>query len=122
MNNKFVCDCEVIHEDVVTLVKEEMIKENKLIDISSLFKVMGDKTRISILNALIKHELCVCDIAVLLNMTQSAISHQLRVLRNNRLIKPRREGKVVYYSILDSHVESLLRVALEHVSEVDKNE
>lgn len=111
------CDCSVIHEDVVNQVKNKMPKEETLYDIAELFKVFGDSTRIKILWALDEAEMCVCDIAVLLNMTQSAISHQLRVLRQNKLVKNRREGKVVYYSLDDEHVKQIFEQGLIHVNE-----
>ncbi len=91
--------------------------EEEAYDLSELFKVLGDYTRINILFTLQKGEICVCDIAESLNMTQSAISHQLRVLKQARLVKYRREGKTVYYSIADSHVETMLSMGIEHVSE-----
>ena len=91
--------------------------EEEAYDLSELFKVLGDYTRIKILFTLQKGEICVCDIAESLNMTQSAISHQLRILKQARLVKYRREGKTVYYSIADSHVETMLSMGIEHVSE-----
>lgn len=111
------CDCEVIHEDVVNKVKETMPEEETLYDLAEIFKVFGDSTRIKILWALEESEMCVCDIAVLLNMTQSAISHQLRVLKNARLVKNRREGKVVYYSLDDDHIKDILDKGLAHINE-----
>lgn len=91
--------------------------EEEAYDVSELFKVLGDYTRVNILFVLQKGEVCVCDIAQLLNMTQSAISHQLRVLKQARLVKYRREGKTVYYSIADSHVDTILSMGIEHISE-----
>lgn len=111
------CDCEVIHEEVVYKVKETMPEEETLYDLAEIFKVFGDSTRIKILWALEESEMCVCDIAVLLNMTQSAISHQLRVLKNARLVKNRREGKVVYYSLDDDHIKDILDKGLAHINE-----
>ena len=111
------CDCSVIHEDVVNQVKNKMPKEEILYDLAELFKVFGDSTRIKILWALDEAEMCVCDIAVLLNMTQSAISHQLRVLRQNKLVKNRKEGKVVYYSLDDEHVKQIYEQGLIHINE-----
>ncbi|NLY86613.1 MAG: helix-turn-helix transcriptional regulator, partial [Tissierellia bacterium] len=98
------CDITVIHEDVVNSVKEKMPEEEILYDLAELYKVFGDSTRVKILWALGESEMCVCDIAALLNMTQSAISHQLRILKQARLVKNRRVGKVVYYSLDDDHV------------------
>lgn len=111
------CNCNVIHEDVVREVKEKLPKEEILYDLAELFKVFGDSTRIKILCALFENELCVCDMATLLGMTQSAISHQLRVLKGARLVKFRREGKVVYYSLDDDHVKSIFHQGLNHIIE-----
>ncbi|WP_353095801.1 metalloregulator ArsR/SmtB family transcription factor [Tissierella praeacuta] len=111
------CDCNVIHEDVVNKVKDKMPEEENLYDLAELFKVFGDSTRIEILWALNEAEMCVCDIAALLNMTQSAISHQLRVLRQATLVKNRKEGKVVYYSLDDEHVKQIFDQGLIHINE-----
>ncbi|NLP16682.1 MAG: winged helix-turn-helix transcriptional regulator [Clostridiales bacterium] len=111
------CDCEVIHEDVVNSVRAKMPKEETLYDLAELFKVFGDSTRIRILWALDEAEMCVCDIAYLLNMTQSAISHQLRVLKQAKLVRNRKEGKVVYYSLDDEHVKMIFDQGLVHINE-----
>ncbi|GAB6181213.1 metalloregulator ArsR/SmtB family transcription factor [Desulfotomaculum defluvii] len=111
------CSCDVIHEEVVNQVKDKMPPEETLYDLAELFKVFGDSTRIKILWALDEAEMCVCDIAVLLNMTQSAISHQLRVLKQASLVKNRREGKVVYYSLDDEHVKHIFNQGLVHINE-----
>ena len=111
------CDCDVIHEDTVNQVREKMPQEETLYDLAELFKVFGDSTRIKILWALDEAEMCVCDIAVLLDMTQSAISHQLRVLKQTNLVKNRREGKVVYYSLVDDHVRKIFDQGLIHINE-----
>lgn len=111
------CDCDVIHEDIVEEVKGKMPQEETLYDLAELFKVFGDSTRIRILWALDESEMCVCDIAVLLNMTQSAISHQLRVLKQAGLVKNRRQGKVVFYSLEDDHVRAIFEKGLEHIKE-----
>ena len=111
------CDCDVIHEDVVNKVQNSMAEEDHLYDLAEVFKIFGDSTRIRILEALSKSEMCVCDIAFLLNMTQSAISHQLRVLKQARLVKNRRDGKIVYYSLDDDHIERILNMGLEHIRE-----
>lgn len=110
-------DCTVIHEDVVREVHRNMPEEDKLIDLADLFKVFGDSTRVRILCALFKNEMCVCDIAVLLQMTKSAISHQLRILKQSKLVRNRREGKIVYYSLDDEHVKNIFDQGLAHVSE-----
>jgi len=111
------CDITVIHEDVVNSVKEKMPEEEILYDLAELYKVFGDSTRVKILWALGESEMCVCDIAALLNMTQSAISHQLRILKQARLVKNRRVGKVVYYSLDDDHVKEIFSQGLEHIKE-----
>ena len=112
-----VCDCDVIHAEIVEQVKAKMPDEALLYDLADFFKVMGDSTRVRIMWALEESEMCVCDLAVLLNMTKSAISHQLRSLRQSNLVKFRREGKNVFYSLDDSHVHEILEKALEHVGE-----
>ncbi|HAA08469.1 MAG: ArsR/SmtB family transcription factor [Syntrophomonadaceae bacterium] len=111
------CDCQVIHEDIVNQVLPQMPPEETLYDLAELFKVFGDSTRVKILWALDKEEMCVCDIAYLLNMTQSAISHQLRVLKQAKLVKNRREGKIVYYSLDDEHVRQIFEMGLCHIME-----
>jgi ArsR family transcriptional regulator len=111
------CDCNVIHEDVINAVRKKLPNEELLFDLADLFKVFGDSTRIRIISALLHSEMCVCDIAVLLGMSKSAISHQLKELRQSKLVKYRREGKVVYYSLDDEHVETLFNQGLTHVSE-----
>lgn len=112
-----VCNCTIIHEDIVNKVKETIPEEETLYDLADLFKVLGDSTRIRVLCALFEAEMCVCDIAALLGMTQSAISHQLRVLKQARLVKYKREGKVVYYSLEDEHVKRIFDQGLAHISE-----
>ena len=114
--DKDVCNCNVIHRDVVNKVKKNMPREEKLYDLAELFKVFGDTTRIKILYALLEEEMCVCDIAALLGMNQSAISHQLRVLKQAGLVKYRREGKVVYYSLDNEHVKNIFDQGFIHIS------
>lgn len=114
------CECTDIHTNIVDKTKEEMPEEEMLYDLAELFKVFGDTTRIKILYALFSNEMCVCDIASLLNMTHSAISHQLRVLKQARLVKFRKEGKVVYYSLDDSHVSQIFDCGLHHIEEMYK--
>lgn len=119
-NNKEIidtCNCNVIHEDVVKRVKETIPQEETLYDLADLFKTFGDSTRIKIICALFQSEMCVCDIAALLGMNQSAISHQLRVLKQARLVKYRKEGKVVYYSLDDDHVKDIFDQGLAHLNE-----
>ncbi len=112
------CSSNVVHEEIVARVKEEMPQEENLYDLAELFKVFGDTTRVKILYALFAAEMCVCDIAALLNMSQSAISHQLRVLKQARLVKFRRQGKVVYYSLDDDHVKQIFDQGLTHINEL----
>ena len=111
------CDCEVIHEEIVNRVRSIFPPEETLYDLAELYKVFGDSTRIKILWALDESEMCVCDIAFLLNMTQSAISHQLRVLKQAHLVKNRREGKIIFYSLDDEHVRQILDQGLVHINE-----
>jgi DNA-binding transcriptional ArsR family regulator len=111
------CDCNVIHEEVINKVRKVMPEEEALLNLAELFKVFGDTTRVRIISALIHAEMCVCDIAALLGMTKSAISHQLRALRQTKLVKYRKDGKVVYYSLDDDHVATLFAQGLIHVCE-----
>ena len=111
------CDCNLIHKETVEYVAGKMPPEEDLYDLAELFKVFGDTTRIKILCALVEAEMCVCDIAALLNMTQSSISHQLRILKQARLVRYRRDGKVVYYSIDDEHVKQIFDQGLIHLKE-----
>ena len=111
------CDCNTIHEEVVKKVRAKMPDEENLLDLADLFKVFADSTRVKILWALFQEELCVCDIAVLLGMSKSSISHQLRVLRQTRLVKYRKSGKVVYYSLADDHVKMIFDQGFAHVIE-----
>lgn len=111
------CTCTIIHEEVVNKVRVQMPQEEILYDLAELFKVFGDTTRIKIICALFESEMCVCDIAALLNMNQSAISHQLRVLKQTRLVKHRKDGKVVYYSLDDEHIKQIFDLGLIHIKE-----
>lgn len=111
------CQTTIIHKDTIKKVQEKLPKDDVLYDLADLFKIFSDRTRIKILCALFQQELCVCDLAALLDMTQSAISHQLRVLKSSRLVKFRREGKVIYYSLCDDHVEHIFNEGFKHVTE-----
>ena len=111
------CDCTVIHEEVVEAVRAQMPEDEILINLADMFKVFSDSTRVKILCALQYSEMCVCDIAALLGMSKSAISHQLRALRQTRLVKSRRDGKVVFYSLDDDHVSGIFAQGLSHVCE-----
>ncbi|ABP65841.1 regulatory protein, ArsR [Caldicellulosiruptor saccharolyticus DSM 8903] len=112
-----ICSCTVIHQNILEKVKKDLPDDEKLFDLSEFFKVFSDSTRVKILSALLISEMCVCDLAALLQVTQSAISHQLRLLKAFRLVKSRKEGKVVYYSLNDDHVKSILELGLLHLSE-----
>ena len=111
------CEYMYVHQDVVNKVKQDMPQDETLYDLAELFKVFGDSTRIKILYALFEAELCVCDIAQLLSVSQTAVSHQLRVLKNNKLVKFRKEGKIVFYSLADDHVRRIIDQGIEHVEE-----
>ena len=111
------CDCNKIHEDLLKIVNDTMPEETELYDLAELFKVFGDSTRIRILFVLFEAEVCVCDLAKVLNMTQSAISHQLRILKANKLVNSRREGKSVFYSLADGHVRTIIAQGREHIEE-----
>ena len=110
-----ICEgCEV-HEDLLKIVNETLPEETELYDLAELFKVFGDSTRIRILFVLFEAEVCVCDLAQVLNMTQSAISHQLRILKQNKLVKNRREGKSIFYSLADDHVRTIINQGRDHI-------
>ncbi|MBQ7064321.1 MAG: winged helix-turn-helix transcriptional regulator [Firmicutes bacterium] len=111
------CEQFTVHPEIVEEVRALMPQEELLADVADLFKIFGDSTRIRILMVLFEREVCVCDIAQLLGMTQSAISHQLRILRDNHLIKSRRAGKQILYSLADDHVKTIIGQGLEHVQE-----
>jgi ArsR family transcriptional regulator len=111
------CDYIHIHKDTVRSVFDKMPDEEILCDLAELYKVFGDSTRIKILYVLLEAEMCVCDIALLLGLSQSAISHQLRVLKQSKLVKYRRDGKTVFYSLADDHVRTIIDQGIEHVAE-----
>lgn len=111
------CDIFCTHADIIKKVNEHMPDEEVLYDLAEFFKVFGDSTRIRILYVLFQSEMCVCDIAEILNMTQSAISHQLRVLKQMQLVRFRREGKTVFYSLSDGHIKTIINQGLEHIAE-----
>lgn len=112
------CDCDVIHDEVVAQVRQSIPRDETLFDLAELFKVFGDSTRMKILWALDTSEMCVCDLAFLFNMTQSAISHQLRVLKLAKLVKNRRDGKIIYYALDDEHVRQIIDQGLIHINEL----
>ncbi len=116
MNNKFFCDCNVIHQDKVDDVLKKMPNENIMNKLAELFKLIGDTTRCRILFALDQDEMCVCDLANVLNMTKSRVSHQLAVLRKNDIVKCRKDGKEVYYTLDDDHIVKLFEIGLKHIN------
>lgn len=111
------CEYICLHENVIDQVLSHLPEETQLYDLAELFKVFGDTTRIKILYVLFQAEMCVCDIAQLLNMSQSAISHQLRILKQAKLVKSRRDGKTIFYSLSDSHVRTIIDQGFEHIEE-----
>ena len=111
------CSEECVHEDLLKIVNDPMPEETELYDLAELFKVFGDSTRIRILFVLFEAEVCVCDLAEALHMTQSAISHQLRILKQNKLVNSRREGKSIFYSLADGHVRTIIAQGREHIEE-----
>lgn len=111
------CETTEVHEELLKIVNETMPEETELYDLAELFKVFGDSTRIRILFVLFEAEVCVCDLAHVLNMTQSAISHQLKILKQSRLVKSRREGKSIFYSLADDHVRTMIAQGREHIEE-----
>lgn len=113
--NEFICDCNIIHEDVVKATLEKMPKQELFNNLAEFFKIIGDITRTKILYALDQNEMCVCDIANVLGMSKSSISHQLAVLRKSRIVKCRKDGKEVYYTLDDEHIQKVFEVGIEHV-------
>lgn len=115
--SEFSCNCNIVHHDAVCAACRAKRSDTEYEMLSSFFKVLGDNTRVKILWALVERELCVCDIANLLGMTKSAVSHQLGTLRGANFVKFRRDGKTVYYSLADDHIRTMLNSGLEHVNE-----
>lgn len=113
------CDCTCIHDDVVDAVRQDMPDDDILLDLADTFKLFSDSTRVKILCALIRAEMCVCDISVLLGMTKSSVSHQLRILKQANLVKYRKgsDGRVIYYSLADDHVKTIFNEGMNHVTE-----
>lgn len=118
MEELIKCEENNSNSEIVEFVKKQILQDEKIFDLAELFKVFGDSTRMKILNALMLKELCVCDIAVITNSTPSAISHQLRVLKQAKLVKYRKEGKSVFYSLADEHVKEIFEKGREHIEEV----
>lgn len=115
--NTPLCECEELHTDIIEKKREEMPEQNVLYDLSDFFKILGDSTRVSILFAIDGEPMCVCDIANLLGMTKSAVSHQLKILRQSDLVTYRKSGKNVFYTLADDHVRDIIEKALEHIKE-----
>lgn len=115
MDKQHICDCDMIHEEVVENTRSRMQAQQEYTDLAALFKMFGDGTRVKILHALELNEMCVCDLAALLGMTKSAISHQLKALRLTNLVKSRRDGQVIYYSLADDHVKYILDIGFDHI-------
>ncbi len=112
-----LCEETEVHDELLRVVREKLPCEDELYDLAELFKVFGDSTRIRILFVLFEAEVCVCDLSSALNMTTSAISHQLKILKQSKLVKSRREGKSVFYSLADAHVRTMISQGLEHIEE-----
>lgn len=117
MAKQVICGCDVIHEDLVNDTRSKMNTEEEYMNLATLFKMFGDKTRVMILHALEQNELCVCDLAALLGVTKSAVSHQLKALRLANLVKFRRKGQIVYYSLADDHVKEIISLGFTHLNE-----
>ena len=117
MTNRTTCDCDAIHEDVIARVREAMPDRENFYNLANLYKMFADNTRLKILWALSCEDICVCDLAVLLDMTKSAISHQLKSLRLANLVKYEKRGRNVYYSLVECHVRDIFEKGFEHVSE-----
>lgn len=113
--NEFICDCNIIHEDLVNNTIKQMDDEDLFNKMAEFFKIVGDTTRVKILFALDKNELCVCDIANVLGMSKSSISHQLGTLRRSGIVKCKKRGKEVFYELDDEHVKEVFEVAIEHI-------
>lgn len=113
--NEFICDCNMIHKEVVDTIKKEIPNEKTFHYLATFFKLIADETRLRILFVLAKKETCVCDIANILSMSKSSISHQLATLRNSGIVKCRKEGKEAYYSLDDAHVTKVFEVAIDHI-------
>lgn len=111
------CEAHELHRELLEIVNKTMPEETELYDLAELFKIFGDSTRIRILFVLFEAEVCVCDLAQVLNMTQSAVSHQLKILKQNKLVKSRREGKSIFYSLADDHVRTIIAQGQEHIEE-----
>ena len=114
---KDLCDCRIIHNDKISDARKSALSSETTEDLCQTFKALGDASRLKILWALKHQEMCVCDLAALLGISESAVSHQLRLLRTLRLVKNRREGTILYYRLADDHISELVKIALEHIRE-----
>ncbi len=119
--NEVMCDCNIIHEDVVNNTLKKMLPQDLFDKLAEFFKIIGDTTRTKILFALDQNEMCVCDIANVVGMSKSSVSHQLAILRNSGIVKYRREGKEVYYTLDDEHVKQVFEVGIEHIEHKNNN-
>ncbi len=119
-NEEFVCQEKCPHFNLINKVKLSNIDREQIQDLSEIFKLFADETRLRIICAILNTELCVCDLCEILNLNQSAVSHQLQLLRSSKLVKYRKEGKQVYYSLEDEHIESIIKMALAHITEGDE--
>ncbi len=117
MSKAECCETNEIHEELLKIVRDKMPGEEELFDLAELFKIFGDSSRIRILFVLLEAEVCVCDMAAALNMTQSAVSHQLALLKKSKLVKTRRDGKSIFYSLADDHVRAIISQGMEHILE-----
>lgn len=115
------CDCEIIHNELVNNAKKSVLSDDVLLNMADFYKAFSDSTRIKIINLLNEHELCVCDISAILNLTKSTVSHQLKNLRDMNLIKNEKRGKEVWYSLADNHVKKVFEISLEHILEGDND-
>ena len=120
--NEFMCDCNIIHKDVVESTIKKMPKQSLFDNLAEFFKIIGDLTRTKILFALDQNEMCVCDIANVLGMTKSSISHQLATLKKSGIVKSRRDGKEVYYTLDDEHIKQVFEIAIEHIEHKNETE
>ena len=120
VKNEFVCDCNIIHQDIVDKITEQMPESTIFNNLAEFFKLIGDPTRLKILFALDKEEVCVCDIANTLSMSKSSISHQLALLKKYEIIKSRKQGKEVYYTLDDEHVNEVFEIELKHINHKNK--
>ena len=116
--NEFICDCNIIHQETVDEALKQMPEQDIFNKLAEFFKILGDTTRAKILFTLDKNEMCVCDIAAIVGTTQSAISHQLRILKQSKLVKFRKDGKIIYYSLDDEHIAEIVKKGREHIEEL----